>query len=837
MDEQREYWAFISYRHLDNKDAGREWATWIAREIETYEVPPELVGTKGSRGDTIPERIYPVFRDEDELSADADLSSPIYEALRNSKTVVVICSPRAVSSRYVGSEISYFKSLGHGDRVLAMMIEGEPHAPEKRECFPEALKHSVDKDGKIDPDSQVEPVAADFRLPDGSQGWHSPAEYRKHLPDDRAAGKYRERCNLAKLKLIAGIIGVPLGKLIERDKAYQLALAKRKARIFTAVAAAMAILAVLAVVGGIFAMIKRQEADDERDRAQRSEKMALHARGTAEELIGQMLFDLGGKLDGLGKIELLEDVSVAAENYFENLPPDQIDTESERNRSVMLDSRARILRDAGNLDGALAYYTEGLDVVKKLASESPENLVLENDVILSLQHVADIVSTQNRQEEALRLYEEASVRLQRLTDKRVGLEEARFLLLSLLGEEGEEKMEWARLLFVENPEIGGLMATSAVLMERLGKFAFQRGEFDEAEASFRGAAEIQEALAVVDPDSREIKMSLYSGLNSLGNIEIQRMDPEGASESFEELITLAESELARDPDDAQWREKLANALSRLGVAVSQLGETEHYRDLQLRAMEEYRAVAKNDPGNNVRQRNLMVGLSQAGLSEKSLGNYEAARSYLEQSGEIAAALVEIDPTNALWRQDYAFSLAQQADVLRLSGSPEEALEVRLKEVEQQRIVSEGFPENLLYRRNFIFSLNATGIGYWVLETLDEAVRYLTESENLAASIVDDLPESNSQSLKDLHDVRTFLANIEEQRNRIGKAVEWYEKALATATTASNEGVAWEKLTPLEIILSTQKIEKLRTLSQSEGSPRENQKGEEKQTAPASRKSN
>ena len=279
MEESREYWAFISYRHLDNKDAGREWATWLAREIETYEVPPELVGTKGSRGDIIPERIYPVFRDEDELSADSDLSSPIYEALRNSKTVIVVCSPRAVSSRYVGNEIIYFKSLGRGDRVLAMMIEGEPHSQDGRECFPEALKHAVDKNGEIDFDSQVEPVAADFRLPNGDQGWHSPAESRKHLPDERSTTKYRERCDLAKLKLIAGILGVPLGKLIERDKAYQLALAKRKARIFTAVAVAMSVLAVLAVIGGVFAMVKRQEAADERDRAQRSEKVALHATG------------------------------------------------------------------------------------------------------------------------------------------------------------------------------------------------------------------------------------------------------------------------------------------------------------------------------------------------------------------------------------------------------------------------------------------------------------------------------------------------------------------------------------------------------------------------------
>jgi hypothetical protein len=61
------YHAFISYRHADNKTQGRKWATWLHQAIETYEVPNDLVGQKNSRGDTIPPRIYPVFRDEIQL--------------------------------------------------------------------------------------------------------------------------------------------------------------------------------------------------------------------------------------------------------------------------------------------------------------------------------------------------------------------------------------------------------------------------------------------------------------------------------------------------------------------------------------------------------------------------------------------------------------------------------------------------------------------------------------------------------------------------------------------------------------------------------------------------
>jgi len=86
------------------------------------------VNTKNSRGESIPEQIFPVFRDEDELQADADIGFPIYRALERSRFLLVLCSPRAVESTYVVNEISYFKSIGKSNQVLAAIIDGEPNA-------------------------------------------------------------------------------------------------------------------------------------------------------------------------------------------------------------------------------------------------------------------------------------------------------------------------------------------------------------------------------------------------------------------------------------------------------------------------------------------------------------------------------------------------------------------------------------------------------------------------------------------------------------------------------------------------------------------------------------
>jgi hypothetical protein len=275
---QSRYWCFISYRHADNKEPGRQWASWLQHQIENYEVPEELVGTINERGEVIPERIFPVFRDEEELPADADLGCPIYRALDRSLFLLVLCSPQSVQSTYVANEIAYFKRLGRSHRVLAAMIEGEPNASwdEGRqrtgvdpttECFPQPLQFMVDANGELDYSQRAEPIAADFRLPDGSKGWTSTEALRQALPKsmpkakvDEVVAAYHQQCELARLKIIAGILGVPLGMLTKRDKAYQLEKERQRTRVFRRVATALGILAVAAAGGGLLAYLKRQEA-------------------------------------------------------------------------------------------------------------------------------------------------------------------------------------------------------------------------------------------------------------------------------------------------------------------------------------------------------------------------------------------------------------------------------------------------------------------------------------------------------------------------------------------------------------------------------------------------
>jgi hypothetical protein len=168
------YWAFISYSSTDQR-----FARWLHRAIETYEIPARLVGGQTPCGEPAPARLHPCFRDRADLPASSELDGQIVEALRGSRWLIVVCSTRAAKSIWVNKEVEAFLAMGRADRVLAVIVNGQPGGGDDLECLPEALRRAP-------------PIAADVR---------------------RAADGRGD----AKLKLISGMLGTGLDTLKQRE--------------------------------------------------------------------------------------------------------------------------------------------------------------------------------------------------------------------------------------------------------------------------------------------------------------------------------------------------------------------------------------------------------------------------------------------------------------------------------------------------------------------------------------------------------------------------------------------------------------------------------------------
>ncbi|MDA0766561.1 MAG: toll/interleukin-1 receptor domain-containing protein [Verrucomicrobia bacterium] len=149
----KKYWAFISYSSLD-----RKWGQWLHRRLENYPIPKEFRGTEIFDGAVLGKNLRPIFRDRDELPGSAELGPAILKGLKQSRFLIVLCSPNSAQSRWVNKEIVDFIAL-HGDRnILALILSGNPNAssPGNKldptlECLPPALRHPA------------EPLAGDLR--------------------------------------------------------------------------------------------------------------------------------------------------------------------------------------------------------------------------------------------------------------------------------------------------------------------------------------------------------------------------------------------------------------------------------------------------------------------------------------------------------------------------------------------------------------------------------------------------------------------------------------------------------------------------------------------------
>lgn len=212
------YRAFISYSHKQER-----WAGWIHRKLETYRVPKAIVGSEGRDG-PVPERLGTVFRDRDELPTSSDLGSALTEALDQSMYLVVICSPDAAKSRWVNEEILRFKRAGRENRILPIVVDGEPNATDRgapeREAFPEALRFAIGEDGELT-STRVEPIAADARA--SGDGKHN-----------------------AVLKLIAGLLGTNFDALKQRERRRAQARRRKLTTIAASIALVICVLGIIA---------------------------------------------------------------------------------------------------------------------------------------------------------------------------------------------------------------------------------------------------------------------------------------------------------------------------------------------------------------------------------------------------------------------------------------------------------------------------------------------------------------------------------------------------------------------------------------------------------------
>lgn len=466
---KRSFAAFISYSHADAAAAAK-----LQRKLEHYRLPKHIVAAHGRETAALGR----IFRDREDLAAATNLTEAIRAAIADAEALIVVCSPDAAKSRWVAAEIMLFREL-HPDRpVLAAIINGDP-----AEAFPAALT-----------DNGREPLAADLRaVGDGG--------------------------SLGFLKIVAGIAGVPLDALVQRD-------AQRRVRRVTAITLVTSALVLIMGVMTAFAIQSRDEA--------------ARQRAASDGLVAYMLTDLREKLKGVGRGEIMSGINQRAlQHYSEQGDLQQLPDESLEHRARVLHAMGEDAELASQHDIANRLFRQSHQSTAALLRREPNN----PDRIFAhaqSEYYLGMFSLNRRDRDAAAPYFQGY------------LDQAK----ALAKIEPDSFRSHMELGFAE----GNLCDLNV------------RGSFDiaKAERHCRAAIHHEQNALRLNPDDAKTRQDLANRWGWLARVQILQKNWDGALESRRKEAELLDALIAEDPKNVEYA--IRRSWSTTGLAGALIGK-------------------------------------------------------------------------------------------------------------------------------------------------------------------------------------------------------------------------------------------------------------------------
>lgn len=569
MDAETRYWAFLSYSHDDRRAADR-----LHRALETYRLPRRLVGRTTSSC-VVPERLFPVFRDREELTASAGIGGAVEAALAASRALVVLCSPAAASSHWVDAEVRRFVELHPRAPVLCVLLDGEPLSG--RECLPPVLRERFLSGSGMD---DAAPVAVDLRS--HGDGWR-----------------------LGLQKLVAGLAGVPLDQLVQRD-------AHRRHRRMGWLAAASLALALAFGTMAIFAMRARDDALVARNDAQRRQAQA-------EDLLGFMLGDLRGKLEKVGRLDLLDSVGEKAMAYFGSLDPRDLNDRTLAWQEQSLTQIGQVRLDQARYPQALVAFEQAYARSSALAQRHP--------------HDGDLLFDRGQAE-----YWIGYVYWQRRDLDRAQQWLARY-------------RDTCRAVYAIDPGRTEWLHEYAYGDANLATLELERGQLAPALAGFEHAQSTFRAVQAQAPGDPQIAFEIADNLSWQGNVEEQLGHLDRASDLLAAKVDALARIVASQPKDPNWKFEWTNAELVQSAVEDARGRHAHAEALASGALERMRQLVAFDPGNKEWLRAYLRAYVRRASARIGQGRLVEAREDLAAAQPLVDASMRLESSDRLVRRE------------------------------------------------------------------------------------------------------------------------------------------------------------------------------------------
>lgn len=579
------YFAFLSYSHKDSEEAD-----WLHAELERFKVPSSLAGRLTATG-VIPKRLSPIFRDRSELAAGHDLTAEIRQTLAHSRCLIVLCSPAAAASKWTNAEIEVFKHSHPDGCIIAAIVGGEPFASEiagreAEECFPQALRQKFDRRGRPT-GRRAEPLAADLR----------------ESGDGRRRGF---------LKIVAGILGVGLDDLVQRDHL------RRQRR--------LAFISAGSLAGMLIAIFLALTAIQARDAAR-------DQRRQAERLVEFMLGDLKDKLDPIGRLDVLDGVGSRVLQYYQQQDRSELSDAALIQRSKALSLMAQVAYERGKTDDAESLYREAMAGTAEAIQRSPDDPERLFEHAQNVFWMGEIARDRGQYGSAEAAYRE----YKRLADRMVAIE--------------PDNLRWRMEVAYAN--------------ENLGIALFNERRFAEATQRFQSGISPLESAAGIDSTNGTYRAELANLLGWIAESHRAEGHLQTAIGFRQRQVDFLDRLIGNGPvTDVRLREKQIPAHEALGHLYGSTGRTDQ-------SIEQFRIAASIadrlrilEPTNNIWRR-------YAAATRLDLGRELVAAGQVKEATPIAnsgCAIASLGKWGKLHNNCYMI----RARIALASGSPADA---------------------------------------------------------------------------------------------------------------------------------------------------------------------
>ena len=418
--------------------------------------------------------------------------------------------------------------------------------------------------------------------------------------------------------------------------------------------------------------------------ADKTARESVEARLQSEQLMHEIVSDLGEKLKPVRRADLLEPSLKAIQGYDSKNGNNDANSSVQALRVAALNDQGDLLADDNNLDGAVAAYQQACAIIEQLVQQQPAKDEWVADWARNLLKMGNIFSTQGKIGEAMDDYQRAAELWEKLASAKPAEETPKsewIKVLVKLGTTFMAKKDWAgaRGSFEQARDILRRLATGEAqnpeawvrvrqICNQLGDLEVKAGDLDRAVHAYADQLAADRKLAELSPGDTAEERDVAICQERIAYVLEAQGKITDAQGYYEQELTGIESLVHHNSNDSGLRYDLSVAYQNVGSVLREEGKPDEALPKLQKAAEIAQQLVNQTGSDKKYQRQLSVSLQNYGSALADLEKVPAALQAYAQSQQICEALTSAEPGEVVYQQDLADCLGRAGDLYKVDGN-------------------------------------------------------------------------------------------------------------------------------------------------------------------------